>query len=132
MFSGFAGIGTTAVRRVAVAQAAIAPVAGMLAAAIDGAGTAVAVLYGALAALAVTGVLAWRESQSIRHPEWDQHRLLRLFIRAGVERLLLLAGLLGVGLAVIELKPLPLLLGLILAQLAWIAAVTRRGQNDNK
>jgi len=84
------------------------------------------VLYGVLVALAASVVLVWRERQSIRHPEWDQHRLIKLFIRTGVERLVLLVGLLFVGLAVLELAPLPLLLGLVLAQLAWLAAVIGR------
>lgn len=92
--------------------------------ALDGAGAGLAVLYGALVALAVSAVLVWRERQSMRHPEWDQHRLFKLFIRAGLERLLLLLALLFMGLAVLKLAPLPLLLGLVLAQLAWLAAVT--------
>lgn len=130
MFTGFRRIGTTAVRRVALAQAAIASVAAVLAAAIGGRDAAVAVLYGALAALAVTAVLAWRETQALCHPEWDQRRLFGLFIRVGIERLLLLAGLLGVGLGVFRLAPLPLLLGLLLAQLAWVAAAKGPGHNN--
>lgn len=131
MSPGFGRIGTTAIRRVALTQAAIAPVVASLAAAIGGRGTAAAALYGALVALAVTAVLVWRETQSMRHPEWDQHRLFRLFIRAGIERLLLLTGLVGLGLAVLGLAPLPLLLGLVLAQFAWIAAAKAGGHNNN-
>jgi len=82
------------------------------------------VLYGVLVALAVSAVLVWRERQSIRHPEWDQHRLFKLFIRAGIERLVLLVGLLVTGLGVLKLAPLPLMVGLVLAQLAWLAAAT--------
>lgn len=128
MFTGSRG--TTAVWRVALVQAVIAPVAAVLAGAIGGWGAAVAVLYGALVASAVTGVLAWRERQAVRHPEWDQHRLFRVFIRVGVERLLLLVGLLGLGLGGFKLAPLPLLVGLLLAQLAWIAAVNGPGNNN--
>lgn len=131
MFTGFRRIGTTAVRRVALAQAGIASVASVLAGAIGGLGVAVAVLYGAFVALAVTGVLAWRERQSMRHPEWDQNRLFRVFIRVGIERMLLLAGLLGVGLGGFKLAPLPVLVGLLLAQLAWIAAASGPGHNNN-
>jgi len=40
--------------------------------------------------------------------------------------LLLLVGLLIVGLGVLRLAPLPLLLGLVLAQFAWLAAATGR------
>jgi ATP synthase protein I len=112
----------TGTQRVALAQAGFAPVAALTAWVLAGTGAGLAMLYGALIALAVSAVLVWREWQSIRHPEWDQHRLLKLFIRTAVERLALLAGLLFVGLAVLKLAPLPLLLGLVLAQFAWLAA----------
>jgi ATP synthase protein I len=112
----------TGTQRVALAQAGFAPVAALTAWVLAGTGAGLAMLYGALIALAVSAVLVWREWQSIRHPEWDQHRLLKLFIRTAVERLALLAGLLFVGLAVLRLAPLPLLLGLVLAQFAWLAA----------
>jgi ATP synthase protein I len=62
----------------------------------------------------------------MQHPEWDQHRLFKQFIRTGVERLLVLVGLLFVGLGVLKLMPLPMLLGLLLAQLGWLAAATGR------
>lgn len=121
----FTGI-HTGTRRVALAQAALAPVAALIASGVAGIGTGLAVLYGALVALAVSAVLVWRERQSMRHPEWDQHRLFKLFIRTGVERLLLLAGLLVLGLGALRLAALPVLLGLMLAQFAWLAAATSR------
>ena len=113
--------------RVARAQALLAPVAALIGAAVAGVNAGLAVLYGVLVALAVSAVLVWRERQSMNHPEWDQHRLFKLFIRVGIERLTLLAGLLFVGLGVLKLAPLPLLLGLVLAQFAWLAAATGRG-----
>jgi ATP synthase protein I len=79
-----------------------------------------------MVALAVSAVLVWRERQSLQHPEWDQHRLMKLFIRAGIERLVVLLVLLVVGLGVLQLAPLPLLLGLLLAQFGWLAAATNR------
>lgn len=118
MFSGI----DTGTRRVALAQAALAPLAALTGWMFAGVGAGLAVLYGVLVALAVSAVLVWRERQSMRHPEWDQHRLLKLFIRAGIERLMVLVGLLSAGLGVLELAPLPMLLGLVLAQFAWLAA----------
>ena len=106
-------------------MAPIAALAGWLAAGFD---AGVAALYGVLTALAVSTVLVWRERQSMRHPEWDQHRLFKLFIRAGVERLVLLVGLLILGLGALKLAPLPMMLGLVLAQLAWLAAATGRSR----
>jgi ATP synthase protein I len=120
MFSGI----HTCTQRVALAQAGLAPIAALLGGVFAGIGAGLAMLYGALVALAVSAVLVWRERQSMQHPEWDQHRLFRLFIRAGVERMVLLAGLLMLGLGVLNLAPLPLFFGLLLAQLGWLAAVT--------
>ncbi len=116
----------SAIQRVAWAQAVLAPVAAVLGGVFVGLDAALAALFGGLVALAVSGVLVWRERQSMRHPEWDQHRLFRLFIRAGVERMLVLVGLLGLGLAVLKLSPLPMLLGLLLAQFGWLAAAQGR------
>ena len=122
MFSGI----DTGTRRVALAQAALAPIAALTAWMFAGIGAGLAVLYGVLVALSVSAVLVWRERQSMQHPEWDQHRLFKQFIRAGVERLVVLVGLLALGLAGLKLSPLPLLLGLMLAQFGWLMAVLGR------
>jgi len=114
----------TSMRRVALAQAALAPIAALISGMVAGVEAGLAVLYGALVALAVSAVLVWRERQSMQHPEWDQHRLFKLFIRAGIERLVLLMALMAMGLGVLNLTPLPLLLGLLLAQLGWLAAAS--------
>ncbi|MBS1148109.1 MAG: hypothetical protein H6R08_2285 [Proteobacteria bacterium] len=116
----------TSMRRVALAQAALAPIAALISGMVAGVEAGLAVLYGALVALAVSAVLVWRERQSMQHPEWDQHRLFKLFIRAGIERLVLLMALMAMGLGVLNLTPLPLLLGLLLAQLGWLAAASGR------
>ena len=112
--------------RVALAQAVLALIAAMIGGVLAGFNAALAALFGGLVALAVSAVLVWRERQSMEHPEWDQHRLFKLFIRVGIERLTLLVGLLIVGLGVLKLAPLPLLLGLVLAQFGWLAAATDR------
>ena len=122
MFSGF----DTGTRRVAMAQAVLVPIAALVGWVFAGIGAGLAALYGVLVALSVSAVLVWRERQSILHPEWDQHRLFKLFIRAAIERLVLLVGLLIVGLGVLKLAPLPMMLGLVLAQFAWLAAATSR------
>jgi len=119
-------MGITGIQRVAVAQAGLALFSALAGAVWYGAAAGWAVLFGASAALAVSLVLVWRERQSMRHPEWDQHRLLKLFIRVGLERLILLIALLGLGLGLLKLAPLPLMLGLVLAQLGWLAAAIGR------
>lgn len=114
------------IQRVALAQAALALIAAVIGGVFAGFDAALAALFGGLVALAVSAVLVWHERQSKRHPEWDQHRLFKMFIRAGVERLFVLVGLLAVGLGGLKLSPLPLLLGLLLAQLGWLAAALNR------
>lgn len=126
MFTGILRIGMTGIRRVALAQAGLALLGALIGGVFSGVGAGLAVSYGALVALAVSLVLVWRERQSMQHPEWDQHHLFKLFIRAGLERLSVLVGLLGLGLGVLKLAPLPMMLGLALAQLAWLAAATSR------
>lgn len=116
----------SAILRVAMAQAILAPVAAIIGGVIVGYEAALAALFGGLVALAVSGVLVWREQQSVRHPEWDQHRLFKQFIRTGLERLVVLVGLLALGLAGFKLSPLPLLLGMLLAQFGWLAAALGR------
>ena len=116
----------SAIQRVALAQAVLAPIAAVIGSVFAGFDAALAALFGGLVALAVSGVLVWRERQSVQHPEWDQHRLFKQFIRTGVERLFVLVGLLALGLAVLNLSPLPLLLGLLLAQFGWLAAALDR------
>lgn len=122
MFSG----PLTGTRRVALVQAILAPVAAFAAWGLAGSAAAIGVLYGVGVASAVSLVLVWRERQAMQHPEWDQRRLLKQFIRTGLERLVVLVGLLLVGLGVLKLLPLPVLLGLVLAQFAWLAAIGGR------
>lgn len=117
---------STPLRRVALAQAVLVLALAVLGGIGAGAGVGVALVYGALTALALTLLLVWREGQAIRHPEWTQHRLLRLLIRASVERMLLLVALLYGGLALLRLAPLPLLAGLVLAQFGWLAVMRRK------
>lgn len=120
---------TTSTRRVVRAQAVLVCVAALSGMAIGGVNAGLAAAYGALVALAVSAVLVWREQQSMAHPEWDQHRLLKRFMRVGIERLVLLLALLGLGFGLLKLEPLPLLLGLVLAQFAWLAvAAGQRGK----
>lgn len=114
------------IQRVAMAQAALALIAAVIGGVFAGFDAALAALFGGLVALAVSAVLVWHEQRSRRHPEWDQHRLFKMFVRAGVERLIVLVGLLAVGLGGLKLSPLPLLLGLLLAQLGWLAAALSR------
>jgi ATP synthase protein I len=122
MFNG----NTSGTQRVALVQLGLAPFAALLGAVFAGFEAGLALLYGGWVACSISAVLVWRERQAIQHPEWDQHRLFKLFIRTGIERLLVLLSLLLVGLVLLKLMPLPLMLGLLVAQLAWLAVAVNR------
>ena len=113
-------------QRVLLAQLALMPAVALVAALLVDGAAAVSALYGAGIALASTALLAWREAQSRRHPEWDQHRLMKLFIRVSLERLMLLVAMLAIGFGLLALPALPLLLGLAGGQLGWAALATVR------
>ncbi len=117
---------STASQLVALVQAGLVPLATLIAGGLADWSHGVAAGYGVLVALAVSSVLVWRERQSRQHPEWDQQRLLKQFIRTGVERVVVLVLLLALGFGVLHLSPLPLLLGLIAAQMAWLAVALNR------
>jgi len=125
MFTDKRRTGDTGIRRVVLAQAALIPAGVLVGSLAVDFETGIAVGYGVLVALAVSLVLWRRERQAMRHPEWDQPRLFRLFIVTGAERLAVLVALLAVGMAILRLSPLPQLLGLLGAQLAWLTAARR-------
>lgn len=113
-------------RRVVLLQLLLLPATGAVALLLADVGAALAAMFGVATALVSSVLLAWREGCAARHPEWDQHRLMRLFIRLGVERLLALVTMLALGFGWFGLKPLPLLLGLTVAQAGWLALLTAR------
>ena len=125
MFSGMRPGNDSGIRWVVWAQAALLLPAALVGAMAGNVETGIAVGYGILVALSISLVLWRRERQAMRHPEWDQHRLFKLFILTGFERLVVLVALLAVGMAILRLSPLPQLLGLLIAQLAWLAAARR-------
>lgn len=110
----------TAAQQLGLVQAGLVPLLAVGGTVLGGWPQGVAAAYGAVVALAVTGVLVWREMQSQRHPEWDEKRLVGLFVRTSLERAVLLVLLLGLGFGAFDLRPLPLLLGLIGAQMGWL------------
>ena len=125
MFSGMRPGDGSGIRRVVWAQATLLLPGVLAGSVLGGVATGLAAGYGMLVALSISLLLLRRERQATRHPEWDQHRLFKLFILTGFERLVVLVALLAVGMAILKLSPLPQLLGLLIAQLAWLAAARR-------
>ena len=122
----------TAPARVAWVQAVMAPLLAILGFFTAGNEAALAVLYGVATALAASLLMMWRERTTLRHPEWDGRKLFGVFILSGLERWLAVILMLGIGFGVLKLSPLPLLLGLVLAQTAWLAAVFMSRNNTKR
>lgn len=101
----------------------MAPLLAILGFLAAGSAAALAVFYGVATALVASLLMVWRERTTLRHPEWDGRKLFGVFILSGLERWFTVILMLGIGLGVLKLSPLPLLLGLIVAQIAWLSAV---------
>ena len=126
-----AGRMLTAPSKVAWVQAGLAPSLSLVAFVMAGGAAALAVFYGMATALVASLLMVWRERSTLRHPEWDGRKLFGVFILSGLERWLAVILMLGIGFGVLKLSPLPLLMGLALAQTAWLAAVFV-GRNNTK
>lgn len=113
----------TAPARVAWVQAVMAPLLAILGFMAAGSAAALAIFYGVATALIASLLMVWRERTTLRHPEWDGRKLFGVFILSGLERWFTVVLMLGVGLGGLKLSPMPLLLGLAAAQIAWLSAV---------
>lgn len=96
--------------------------AGLIAWQQAGLAVALAVLYGASAALLNTGLLLWRFKQGERDYHCDAGRHLRSFYRSSLERYAVVGVGLAVGLGVLHLAGLPMVLGFAIGQMAWVLA----------
>lgn len=110
------------ITRTAVLQAAVCVVAGVAGYALQGGAATVAALYGAMVALANTLFLFWRMRRSEQNPQWKAVQHLRWFYRSGLERFLLVAALLALGMGWLKLVPAAVLIGFVVSQLAWVIA----------
>lgn len=110
----------TGPKRVALVQAGLAPLFAIIGFAVAGVEAGLAAFYGVTTGWAASVLMVWRERTAIRHPEWNGRRLLGVFVRTGLERLMVVTIMLGLGLWGLKLLPLPLLLGFGLAKTAWL------------
>lgn len=97
-----------------------------------GSEAALAIFYGVATALVASLLMVWRERTTLRHPEWDGRKLFGVFILSGLERWFAVILMLGIGFAVLKLSPLALLLGLALAQIAWLATAVSCRNNKKR
>lgn len=84
-------------------------------------------LYGGAVAMAGAGLLAWRWKRGLHDYHCDGRRHLKSFRRSHKERFFVVALLLAAGfwLGLTEpgFKPLAVLMGFIVGQLAWVISV---------
>ena len=123
MFGYDAGLMLTGPKQVALVQAVLAPLLALTGFVLAGADVALGMFYGAIVALAASFSLVRRESLARRHPEWDGRKLIGVFMMTVLERLLIVMAMIGIGLGVLELAPLPVVAGLALAQAAWLTLI---------
>lgn len=88
----------------------------------QGAEVARVALYGGCVALANIGFLVWRWRQGRYDYHCDGGRHLRQFHRSMLERFFVVGLLLAIGIVGLKLDPMPMLLGFIVGQLAWMVA----------
>ena len=81
-------------------------------------------LYGGAAAMANIGLLVWRWRRGRYDYHCDGERHLRVFHRSMLERFFVVGAVLALGMYGLKLAPLPMLLGFIVGQIAWIIAAT--------
>lgn len=86
----------------------------------QGGGVAVAVAYGGLAAAANIGLLVWRWRRGRYDYHCDGGRHLRQFHRSMLERFFVVVTILAMGIVGLSVQPLPMLMGFIVGQIAWM------------
>lgn len=112
-------------RRLLLVQLGITFILGLLWGGLGGVFEGLAVIYGGL----VSMLLAWLHKRGVRKAEQralqdPKGSMLVLYIGA-VVRFLLLLALLAAGMGLLQLPPLPLLAGFVLAQLGFFAVARR-------
>jgi ATP synthase protein I len=82
--------------------------------------------YGGAVALLATLLMLLRERESETHFEWTAQRQLGQVFRLEVERLILVGALLALGFLSGKAAPQALILGFVLGQLGWLAALRKQ------
>ena len=86
----------------------------------QGARSALAALFGGGIALLNVQLLRWRKNQVQDRRGLSAGQSLASFYRSALERFVLVVGLLALGLGWMELRPLPLVVGFVVGQIAML------------
>ena len=78
--------------------------------------------YGGAVAAVATLFLAWRHAAGARREQLGAEEVLRHAYRTALERFMLVACSLAIGMGILKLAPAWVLAGFICGQLAWLAA----------
>lgn len=81
-----------------------------------------AALWGSVVALVNIGLLVWRWQRGRFDYHCDGPRHLKQFHRSALERFFVVAMLLAMGMFLLKFAPLPVLLGFMVGQVAWLIA----------
>jgi ATP synthase protein I len=128
--SWFYGLKMLPIHRVAGIQAAIILFGAIATLALRGGVVGEAMLAGGGVALSNTLMLAWRMRSGSRSVDRSAHGHLLMFYRSSLERFFVVGSLLAAGMGPLGFKPLPMLAGFVLGQLALIVSslLTRRSE----
>lgn len=107
-------------RRLLVTQAAVIAAAAAFYFALNGGEAALAAAWGGGIALSNSALLAWRAWRTERGRALDAQQSMGVLIRTVIERYATVALLFALGLGVLELTPLPLLVGFAVGLLALL------------
>lgn len=112
--------GTLGVRRIIGVQAVVVLFGAVASLVLYGRVAAEAMLAGGAVALTNTLLLAWRMRGDPRSADQSAQGHLWTFYRSSLERFFVVASLLVTGMGPLGFKPLPLLAGFVLGQLALV------------
>lgn len=113
-------VGTMHVRRVAGVQTVVVLFGAVVGLALYGSVIAGSMLAGGAVALTNTLLLAWRMRGNPRSADRSAQGHLWTFYRSSLERFFVVGALLAAGMGPLGFKPLPLLAGFVLGQMALV------------
>jgi ATP synthase protein I len=88
-----------------------------------GQNTMLAVSYGGLVSQLSSGLLVWRWHKGLHRYHCDGGKHLKSFHRSSLERFFVVSVVLAAGFVGLSLPPEALLVGFIVGQVAWVAAI---------